>query len=88
MYDFVLWTVIVIISLVMHRVAIGIFKPEGDFHQTLSQATRFQAASRIDFWFEILSVWMPLIVIAGTTIYVVVREYRRQAIGAPTARPP
>jgi len=85
--DFVLWTIMTLFSSVMHLVGIELFKPSSPLHAIASEGTRFNGAAHADQWFGILSTWVPLMVVVGMTVYVIVREYRRQAVAAPTRAP-
>lgn len=79
-FDFVVVSVIWMICLVIHRIAVELFAPDKPLHEIAASATHFNAASKASLWFEILAVWVPLIAGAGILAWALVREYRRQAV--------
>lgn len=87
-FDFVVIGVISIISAVIHRTAIELFAPESPLHKIASDGTAtLNGAARADLWFQILSIWVPLLAIGGIMAWGVIREYRRQVTTAARARP-
>jgi len=85
-FDFVVVGVIGIIASVIHLMAVELFAPNQPLHQLASDGTSvMNGAARADLWFEILSVWMPLIAFGGILAWAMIREYRRQVQTA--ARP-
>lgn len=81
-YDFVVIGVIYIIASIIHLMAVELFHPGGPLYETAASATNLNGAQRAQLWYEILSVWVPLLAAAGITAWGLVREYRRQAITA------
>lgn len=79
---------IYIIAAVMHRMSLELFAPNTVLYDLAATGNaNMNGAARAALWFEILSVWMPLLVIGGITAFVVIREYRRQVQTATRARP-
>lgn len=83
-FDFTVIGVVSIISSVIHLMAVELFAPESPLHEVASGATNLDGATRADLWFEILSIWVPLLAIGGILAWGMVREYRRQVSTAMT----
>jgi len=82
-FDFTVSGVLVIISAVIHRIAVELFAPESPLHALASDGTAvLNGASRADLWFQILSVWVPIMVIAFAAGFILIKEYRRQVATA------
>lgn len=90
-YDFVASGVLMAISIIIHLIAVELFKPSGPLYGVATDGTsNMNGAARAALWFEILSVWVPLAVFGASMLWVLIREYRRQiqtSIGQPRARP-
>jgi len=85
-FDITVATVISIIAIVIHRVGTELFAPNKPLHEIASDGTAvLSGASRVDLWYQTLTIWVPILVIAGSWIYVMIRIYRRQVRTA--ARP-
>lgn len=79
-FDFVVVGVVMLISIVIHRIAVELFQPGSPLYEVAVDGTQtMNGQARADLWFEILSVWVPLIAAAGILGWAVFREYRRQA---------
>jgi len=79
--------VLTIIAAVIHRAAVELFAPESPLHALASDGTTaLKGAERADLWFEILAIWVPLLVIGFAALYLIIREYRRQ-VATATRRP-
>jgi len=86
-FDFVVGGVISIIAVVIHRVSLELFAPDTPLHKIASDGTSvMDGAARADLWFEILSIWMPLMAMGGIAVWMLIREYRRQVQTATRAR--
>lgn len=82
-FDFVVVGVIWVIAIVIHVMGIELFAPSAPLHELASTGTSaMQGSSRADLWYEILSLWVPLMAAAGISAWAIVREYRRQAATA------
>lgn len=90
LFDWLLFTVISLISMFVHTISVSLFAPESKLHEIASQATQFSGAERADLWFQILAIWAPVIAVVGIGAWCLLREYRRQVATArtTTARPP
>lgn len=84
-FSFVVATVIYIIAYVLHTISAYIFSPDGQLYAVAASAENLNGAARAEFWSQFFIVWLPIIMVAGITLWVVVREYRRQTATAPTA---
>ncbi len=85
-FDFVLVGVIYIVAVVIHLMGIQLFGPASPLHELASTGTAaFNGADRADLWYEIITVWVPLIACAGISAWAFIREYRRQAVTAARA---
>jgi len=86
-YDFVVAAVLVIISAVIHLVAVELFAPGNALYQIATDGTStLNGTARANLWFEFLTVWMPLMVIGTAFVWVTIREYRRQVQTATQTR--
>jgi len=85
-FDITVATVISIIAIVIHRVGTELFAPNKPLHEIASDGTAvLQGASRVDLWYQTLTIWIPILVIAGAWSYAFIRLYKRQVRTA--ARP-
>jgi len=85
-FDLTVATVISIIAIVIHRVGTELFAPDKPLHEIASDGTAvLSGASRVDLWYQTLTIWVPILVIGGAWAYVFVRIYKRQVRTA--ARP-
>lgn len=87
-YDFVVATVVTLVAIIWHRMAVGFLDPSGTLYEIAADATNLGGASLASWWHSIGVMWLPLIAIGGIWLYVFVREFRRQAITGTGARPP
>jgi hypothetical protein len=86
-FDITLVGVLIIISALIHRMAVELFAPESPLHVLASDGTEIMnGAARADLWFEILAIWVPLLVLGFSFAYLLVREYKRQLNTAVRAR--
>lgn len=82
-FDFVVIGVIWIIAIIIHLMGIQLFAPGSPLHSLASTGTgAMNGAARADLWYEILTVWVPLLSAGGITAWGFIREYRRQAVTA------
>lgn len=85
-FDFTVGGVISVISIVIHRMGVELFAPDAPLHSLASDGTNvMNGAARADLWFEILSIWVPILAFGGIWAWALIREYRRQT--TTTARP-
>jgi succinate dehydrogenase hydrophobic anchor subunit len=82
-FSFVVATVIYIIAYVLHTISAYIFHPDGELYAVAASAENLDGAARAAFWSQFFIVWLPLIMVGGITLWVVVREYRRQTATRP-----
>lgn len=81
-YDFVVSGVIVIISAIIHLMAIELFAPGTGLHVIASGATLMNGAARADRWYQIFAMWIPLAGLFTAIAWPFVRAYRRQTATA------
>jgi hypothetical protein len=63
--------------------AVELFAPESPLHRLASDGTQIMnGAARADLWFQILAIWVPLMVCGFSALYLLIREYRRQVATA------
>jgi len=84
-FDFTVVTVTVLISIIIHMMGLELFAPGTPLHQLASGASTLNGAERANLWYQVLTIWVPLIADGGILGWAVLREYRRQATTA--ARP-
>jgi hypothetical protein len=88
-FRFTVTGVIYIIAAVIHRMAVELFAPESPLHKLASDGTAvLNGAQRADLWFEILSIWVPIMAIGGVTAWMLMAEYRHQTVTAARQRRP
>lgn len=82
-FDFVLVGVIYIVAVVVHLMGIQLFGPASPLHQLATSGTgTMNGAARADTWYEIITIWVPLLAVGGISAWAFIREYRRQAVTA------
>jgi hypothetical protein len=87
-FDIVVVGVITIISAVIHRVGVELFAPDQPLYSIATDGTEvMNGAARADLWFQIISIWTPLLAFGGIMAWAVIREYRRSVTTATQARP-
>lgn len=84
--DFMTVAVVTIISIVMHYFGIVAFQPGSPLYEVAAGATNLNGADRADLWFQIGTIWIPLIATAGIWVYALFNEYKRQTV-TRTRRP-
>lgn len=86
-FDLTVMTVIYVVAIIVHLMGVQLFAPSSPLHVLASSGTgAMDGAARADLWYEMLSLWVPLIAMVGITAWSIIREYRRQAITAVRAR--
>jgi len=77
-FDFAVWTVIVVVSVVIHLIGTELFLPGSPLYEL---ATTDTAAMNGQEWADMVSealiIWVPLIGSFGISAWVLIREYRR-----------
>ena len=82
-FDFVVVGVIFVIAVMIHLMGVNLFAPGSPLHTIASTGTEtMNGAERADLWHEMLTIWVPLLSVAGISAWAFVREYRRQAATA------
>lgn len=78
-YDFTVVVVIWIIAITIHRISVELFTPDGVLYSVATTGTENVNGTAIaNTWFQIFTVWVPLIAGGGIIAWAVIREYRRQ----------
>lgn len=86
-FDFLLVGIIYIIAVVVHLMGINLFAPGSPLHDLASTGTSaMNGAERANLWYEIITLWVPLIACGGISAWAFIREYRRQATTAVARR--
>lgn len=86
-FDFLLVGVIYIVAVVIHLMGINLLAPGSPLHEMASTGTSaMNGAQRADLWYEIITLWVPLIAVGGISSWAFIREYRRQATTAMARR--
>jgi len=85
-YDLVVATVIAIISIVVHYIAVNLLAPGTALFGLAADATLLSGESRASTWYQILAMWVPLGGLLISAAWPLVRAYRRQAATAGGAR--
>jgi len=78
-YDFTVSTVIIIISTIIHRMAVELFAPDTILYDVATDGTaNVNGAQHADLWFQIIAIWAPLGAAGAILVWALIREYRRQ----------
>lgn len=86
-FDFTVLTVVYIIAAVIHLMGVELMAPGSPLYSLATDGTATMNGQQLaDQWYQIISVWVPMIAVVGMTAYVMIREYRRQATTAITGR--
>jgi hypothetical protein len=86
-FDYVVSGVLVLVSVLIHRIGLELFAPNTPLHDLASQGVHMNGAERADLWFQILGIWFPLLGLGFAFTYLIVKEYRRQVTTAARGRP-
>ena len=87
-FDFTVLTVVYIIAAVIHLMGVELMAPGSPLYSVATSGTGTMNGQQLaDQWFQIISVWVPVIAVFGMTAYVMIREYRRQALTAVSRGP-
>lgn len=78
--DFMIVAVVTIFAIIMHYFGVVAFQPGSPLYEVAADATNLNGAERADLWFQIGTIWIPLIAIGGIWTWALVNEYRRQAV--------
>jgi len=82
-FDFVVTGVIWIIAVVIHLIGIELFAPGTPLFAIATDGTAaMNGQARAELWYEMLTLWVPLMAAAGITAWAAIREYRRQVATA------
>jgi hypothetical protein len=82
-FDFVVVGVIYIVAIVIHLMGINLFAPGTPLYSLATTGTAvMHGQERADMWYEILTLWVPLLAAGGISAWAFIREYRRQAATA------
>lgn len=76
--SFVIIATVYIIATIIHLIAAILFDPTGILFQGAADAQHFNGDFLASQWHAILTVWVPVLAIAGVTMWGIVNEYRRQ----------
>lgn len=80
-FDFTVLVVVYIVAVVIHLMGVELMAPGTPLYDLATTGTAaMNGQARADQWFMIISTWVPIISVFGITAWMVVREYRRQAV--------
>lgn len=87
-FDFTVSSVVIIVSLVVHRMGVELLAPGTPLYETATDGTgNVNGAQFADFVWQAISIWIPLIVFFGILSWAAIREYRRQVVTTAPRRP-
>lgn len=86
-YDITLATTVTIIAIAWHRISIELFAPTTPLYQAGESATNLNGGQLAAQWFEIGTVWLPVIVVCGIWTWVLMRAFRRPNATGQARRP-
>ena len=87
-YDIVVAAVIYIVAVIVHLMSVELFAPGSVLYNLATDGTAvMNGQARADLWFEMLAVYIPLLAMAGISVWLMIREYRRQ-VQTAVARAP
>lgn len=75
---FIIISTIYVIAAVTHLIAAILFEPSGVLFTGAAEAQHFNGDYLADQWHSVLTVWVPVLAVAGVSMWGVVNEYRRQ----------
>lgn len=81
-FDITVMGVIYIVALVIHLMGLELFAPGTPLYDLAAGAANLKGEERANLWYQILTVWVPMMAIGGITAWAFIREYRRQAVTA------
>lgn len=81
-YDLVVSGIIIIISVIVHTMAIELMAPGTALHASATMATNLQGPARADLWYQIFVQWIPVAGLFTSVAWPFVRAYRRQSATA------
>jgi hypothetical protein len=80
-FDFTVVAVIYAVAVVIHLMGVELMAPGTPLYSLATDGTAsMNGQARADLWFQIISVWVPMIGFLGITAWAMVREYKRQAV--------
>lgn len=85
--DLVRVAVIWLVVFTVQNIMIRLVQPGSSLYETGVEATNLNGAALANQWFQIIVIWIPLIIYAGTFLWIIIRLYRRQATTAIQTRP-
>jgi len=78
-YDFVVISVICIISVVIHTMGVTLFAPNTELFAIATDGTQnVNGTERAYLWYQIIAIWAPLGGFGSMIAYGIIREYKRQ----------
>jgi len=83
-FDITVGGVITTISVIIHRVGLSLFAPGQPLYDIAAGATHFNGPEKAFLWFQIITIWAPLLVIGGVWMWVLIRAFKRQVTTAAT----
>lgn len=87
-FDFTVLVVVYIIAAIIHLMGVELMAPGSPLYVLATDGTGVMNGQQLaDQWYQIISVWVPMIAVFGMTAYVMIREYRRQALTAVSSTP-
>lgn len=80
-FDFLVVGIIWVVAVIIHLMGVELFSPGGPLYTIATDGTgAMNGAARAQLWYEILTIWVPLLAAGGISAWAFVREYRRQAV--------
>jgi len=87
-YDFVRTGVLTVIAIVIHRMGVELFSPDGVLYGVATDGTgNVNGTANAQLWYEIIAIWAPLAVLGFAVVYTLVRIYKRQVQTAAARAP-
>lgn len=81
-YDIVVSSVLLLMAIIAHLMAVELFAPGTALHAAASTADNLGGAEKADLWYQIFVMWIPLLVAGTAFAWPFVRAYRRQGVSA------
>lgn len=87
-FDFTVAGVIYIIAAIIHRMGTELFAPGSVLYDIATDGTgNVNGTTHAATWFDIITIWAPLLCVGGISAWLIVKEYKRQVQTATRQRP-
>lgn len=87
-YRYTVVFIVYLVSAVIHLVSSAIFAPDmGLYEEVANSGSTLPGAEWAQLYYEVGSMWVPMIAVGGITLWLLYMEYRR-IVATRQVRPP